>query len=67
MKGSLITTTKDDATGLTYGIYLIRYTDKLWIATYDMDHDIIVQMQKVTMSEDRIPEHVRKAVVTWLL
>lgn len=67
MKGSLITTTKDEATGLTYGIYLIKYTDKLWIATYDMDHDIIVQMQKVIMSEDRVPEHVQKAVVTWLL
>jgi hypothetical protein len=67
MKGTLITVTKDSATGLNYGIYLIKYKAALWIATFDIDHEMIVQMQEITLSEERVPEPIRQAVREWLL
>ncbi len=67
MKGTLITVTKDEATGLDYAIYLIKDKNGLWIATFDVGHGMIVQVQALTLSEERIPEPVGKAVREWLL
>ncbi|WP_298272326.1 hypothetical protein [Geobacter sp.] len=67
MKGTLITTTKDDATGLRYGIYLIKFNNKFWIATFDIDHSLLVQVQGVDLSEDKVPEPVQRQVQEWLL
>lgn len=67
MKGTLITTSKDNATGLNYGIYLLKYRGDLWIATFDIDHGMLTQVQGVTLSEERVPEQVQKAVREWLL
>ena len=67
MKGTLITVTKDEATGLAYGIYLIKYKNGLWVVTFDLDHGMIVQVQALTLSEERVPEYVGKAVREWLL
>ena len=67
MNGALITVRKDEATGLNYGVYLIKHKGMLWIATFDIDHGLVVQVQEATLSEDRVPEHVRKAVQDWLL
>jgi len=35
--------------------------------TLSIDHGLVVQVQEATLSEDRVPEHVRKAVQDWLL
>lgn len=67
MNGALITVRKDETTGLNYGVYLIEHKGRLWIATFDIDHGLVVQVQEATLSEDRVPEHVRKAVQNWLL
>ena len=67
MTGTLITTCKDAATGLNYCIYLIRYKKKLCIATYDIDHTMLVQVQEVCLAEEKVPENIRSAVQEWLL
>lgn len=67
MTGTLITTSKDTATGLSYSIYLIEYNNKLWIATFDIEHNMLVQVQEVTLAEEKVPEHVQIALQEWLL
>lgn len=67
MKGTLVSVCKDDSTGLTYGIYLIRHRNRLWLATFDAVHGIIAQVQEVTLSEERLPEEVKNAMLRWLL
>jgi hypothetical protein len=67
MTGTLVTVHEDAETGLSYGTYLIRYRNRLWIATFDIDHAMLVQVQEVALAKEKIPEHVRKAVQEWLL
>ncbi len=67
MKGTLVTVSRDSTTGRNYAIYLIKYRAALWIATFDTDHQMIVQVQEATLSEERLPDQVRQAVREWLL
>lgn len=67
MEGTLITTSRDTATGLDYSIYLIKYENKLWIATYDVDHGMLVQVQGVNLLKEKVPECVQSALHEWLL
>ena len=66
VKGTLLTVTKDEATGLSYGIYLLKYRGKSWIASYDISHDLIVQVQEAELSAERVPDNVRHLVMEWL-
>ena len=67
MKGTLVTTAVDKTTGLNYASYLIKYRNKFWIATYDIAHEMLVQMQEATLLEEKVPEHVQRAVSEWLV
>ncbi|MCM2356686.1 MAG: hypothetical protein NDI77_00915 [Geobacteraceae bacterium] len=67
MKGTLVATTRDESTGLKYAVYLIKYQARLWLATFDLDHNMLVQVQEATLSADRVPEHVQEALQLWLL
>ena len=67
MTGTLITVHEDAETGLNYGTYLMRYRNKLWIATFDIDHAMLIQVQEVAMTKEKVPEPVGKALREWLL
>ena len=67
MTGTLVTVHEDAETGLSYGTYLVRYRNKNWIATFDIAHAMLVQVQEVAMAKEKVPEPVEKALREWLL
>jgi hypothetical protein len=67
MIGTLITTSKDTTTGLSYSIYLVEHNSKLLIATFDIKHNMLTQVQEVTLAEEKIPEPIQIALREWLL